>query len=559
MLFKNALSQITRETVDIDNARVVHSSNPKIPSMIKLIDGGGTELVQSKVVQRFAQYMSRGKPASTDMTVSTDTNSGEEYQAKLDQAKEAAIRQGLHTVVSLMLFSRINEIRASLFNAGSLYDYTPDGKTFEEDLTLSRTIAHHDRRMARLDMLGTTIGSAGMLVQGDALGYRYSPFDPSKAWMVFGETLTADDNRAMVDTLNLEHASIVVLLGDDRTDGDDLEKASYVAYFGRQDGYPSGRLVRYFATDWKNIPDPGDGGMDWVRSGEWTATPARDEIANPMTLYQEEAGQVSGVGALYEYPIFPWQADATADGSGIFPITGTALYDQCFELDVELSRDIESGGRSGAGQWTVSNPNGEVVAGVFNEGMFVAEKDQAVSLLSHSASNADVAMQMIDRLAERTAKRFHVPGYFVSSSEKFTIPSGFALEVMNLPLIWDRNRRAEINSAYMSRKFEIEKQLANFVSGETLIPLDAREKWHPKPLEFPKDKTTSAAWNDHRLKTGLASVADIAVELGSAETKEAADEMIQKNLEANASLNAGANGQQQRQGGTLGRLLGGQR
>jgi hypothetical protein len=539
--FSKAFSPISRQKVDpnIKGVHIEHADDPRISSMVRLLDGGGNDMVRNRVIDRFAKSITRAAPSAIELETTSIT--AEDFRAKRDEFTATAIEAGLHTIASTMLYNRIVEIRASLFSNGETYAY-PNGDAFAADLENARAIALHDRSMTRADMLATGIGSAGVLISADQAGYQYSPFSPDKMWAVYGDEYYIGDVPNQVDTLNLEHASIVVL----ELAGGSGRDRNYAAYMGRQEGYTRGRLVKYTSDDWNNIPDVGQGGLDWTLSGEWLKMPDVDQVANPLTAYQDSTG------GLYEYPIITWQMDGTGDRTTLLPVTGVVLYEQTFELDVELSRIIEAGGKAAAGVWFMSNPKGQDIKGAWNEGMVEGFGEQSVSLLSHSASNAKLAMEIIDKMAERTASRYHVPGYMVATSESFQMPSGYALEIKNIPLVQDRKKRYKINKTSMDRKFEIEKGLINFVEGTTIVPVDAREDWVPNPLEFPKDKAEIIAWHEHLLKHNLTTVEEIAVEIGKADTVEAAENMIAENVEKNP-----APVQPAQQGGRLGRLLGG--
>jgi hypothetical protein len=548
-LFTSARSPITRQTIKPDDGFVDHSDNSKIADIVQLLDGGGTELVRNKVLQRFAQKITRSDP---DIAIlSNSLGDAVAYEAKLNEAKAAAIAAGLHTVVSTMLFNRIVEIRASLFGAGDLFAY-PDGDAFADDLSEARGQASHNQNMGRMDVLSTGIGASGCLIQADPIGYSYQPFDPTKVWAVFAEAIEVDNNRARVDVTNIEHASIWVM--DVTGQKADQTKRDYVAYFARQTDYPNGRLVKYKSEEWDQIPDPGDGGHDWTNADEWSEMPASDQLANPLTLYQN-----SNTDSLYEYPVMRWHMDSTGFGTSLFPITGTALYDQVFELDVEMSRVMESAGRSAAGVFALLNESNTKILGAFNEGMVSLNRGQALSLLSHPASNAKDALAVINQVAEKTAARYHIPAYMVTSAENFQIPSGIALQMMNLPLLWDRESRTELNRSSMTRKFEIEKSLANFVQDSAVIPLDATEVWEPAPLEFPQDEAnlaTLATWQKHLLDNNLETVESLLVEMGKVETREAAEKMVEENTESNkARAPEPAPEPAQNRGGRLGAAL----
>jgi hypothetical protein len=529
-------SRLTRRKANIDSyASTVDAE--AVNNILTLVNGGGMGLLRDRVIARFAQSIVKrtNQVSGSSEAYLTTSFDARNFVAQKEEAKVEAIREGLHTISSTFLCTRIIEERSTLFGAGADYTYSTEDATWTTDILEARTAAFHDRRMARLDQLSCGIGSAGLLVSADETGFRYQSFSPAHCWVVFGDDITMNGKQIEVDNLNLEHASVIVLeLASTGTD------RNFVAYHGRQDDYPNGRLVRYTAQQWNMIPDVGGGGKDFCSDGEWRETPDIGIIENPLTAYQSDSN------SLVEYPFIVWHMDSTADGTSIFPTTGSLLYDQCMEIDVEYSRIIESAGRSAAGIQVLKNENGADILGPWNEGMAQLLKGQEVEVFSHAASNAKDALMVSLKVAEQTAQRWHVPGYMVAAQDNFQVPSGYALDVMNLPLDRDREARTEINRAAMSRKFNIESALANMVAGKETIALDATEHWEPRELSRPTPITDQIAQHKHELENNLASVIDLVQESGKAETREAAIEYIERTKEDNAKYKA-----QQQQPGRL--------
>jgi hypothetical protein len=499
----------------------------KIDDIVSVLDGGGLGLLKRRVIDRFATEITKADNSPEYELEINNTMTGSGWKSKIDYARAVAVNSGLHTLSSTFGFKRICYSRATLFDYGAEYIWTPDGE-WTGHLEDDRTAAFHDRRMARLDLLACGIGSAVCMPSASIRGLKYEPFDPGKIWVVYADEIYLDGEPATADRNDIDDASLVVLQLSDVSDDN---KRKYVAMFGRSVEYPVGRMVQYYAESWHEIPDVGEAAaVEYVMSGGFQNGAYIDEVANPLTMYQDESRNYDSP----EYPIINWQMDQTADGTGLFPMAGTMLFDVMFDLDVEYSRDIESAGRSARGAWLGKDPKSLGFDRSISEGESVGKRDQEVQLLSHSADNALKAAEVLRGALEQIGGAYNVPSHKITTKDSMQVASGFALQIMDSPLTNDRVMRAMINRSSMRRKFFIECAFANFVSGKTVVPLDADEMWTPKTPESAESPEERRAEIDWQLEKGFKSIADLAMDINNLETREAALEMIERNKAENS-------------------------
>lgn len=498
-------------------ARLSMTDEQKIRDIVTILDGGGLNILKENVIRRFATEITKQSTGQDASQIEIDAEAGTEgWKTKRDIAASLAISEGMHTISSLFGFRRVVFNRATLFSNPGQYTYSKDPGSWLQDFVDDRRTALHDRRMSRLDLLATGIGSCACYVSGDARGYRYNVFDPTKIWVVHNDKLLVDDQEVDVDRLSIDDATVVVMLNGYSTNASGETVGKYLAYFGRSDIYPEGRMVRYESHGWHDIPDPGNGGWDYTTSSV-TQTPG-GEYANPLTLYSDQTNNQSSV----EYPIINWQMDKTADGTCIFPVSGSFLFDNMFEIDTEFSRNMESGGRSGRGAWLGKDPRSLGWAKSISEGEYIGKKEQEVTLLSHPASNAKTASEINIAALEQAAGAYNVPAYKVSTKSDLQASSGFALRVMDAPLQQDRQDRATINRASMARKFQIEKAWINYLYGENKINDDTVEYWEPGEIDTLETGEEQRAQTDWELANGLRSVVDLFIDINKIENRDEA-------------------------------------
>ena len=521
-----------RERIDIKNedlpARLTYSPDAaKIEQIVTVLDGGGLGLIKERLVQRFGSEVVKtgdGTTAPPDQLDMQDS-AGSDWTVKRDAAADTAIAAGLHSVASLFGFKRIVTSRSTLYNVDSDYIYTEKGE-YPVGLAEDRKRAYHDRRMARLDLLATGIGSAACMVSANDSGYQYQTLDPTKIWIAHSDEILLNGKKATADINNFEDATVIVIQLSSTG-----EQSLYLAFHGRSEDYPNGRLVKYEAATWNEIPEPGTAALDYTTDGEFVVGPGQSSFANPLTVYQEESKFESPV----EYPVFNWQMDATGDGTSLFPTSGTQLFDITFDLDTELSRNIESAGRSARGAWFVTDPKSMGFTGSPSEGETVGKRDQAVTLLSHPASNAQQATEILVAVLEQAAGAYGVPGYKVATQENMQVPSGFALKILNQPMTQDREMRTRINQASALRKYHIERALVNALSTKTAIPLNAEEVWTPGPLADLQTDQEIRDDIDWKLEKSAKSIVDFIQEVNELKTREEAMDMLERNLEENGA------------------------
>jgi hypothetical protein len=520
----------------------------KVNAIVRVLDGGGLDLLKARVMERFGTEITKDSGAGGANLEITGSDDQSIFKAKRDAAFQAAVSAGMHTLSMTFGFRRINFTRASLFKVGSEYAYS-DGDTdadWKESLAEDRRNAFHDRRMARLDLLSCGIGSSACYVTADARGYTYHPFDPTKIWVLFADQIMIgdDEEKATVDKTDFEDASLIVIQLAEQPDEEGGN--SYLAFQGRSMDLPNGRMVKYQAETWSDMPAVGEGGAEYTLDGEFVIGAPIGEVANPLTVYQNESGDYK-----VEYPIFNWQMDQTADGTSVFPISGTTLFDVLFDLDVEYSRDIESSGRSARGAWYADDPHALGFSKSLSEGESVMKRDQSATLLSHPASNAQQATEILQNALEQAAGAYNVPGYKVTTKESFQAQSGFALKIMDQPLTEDRLLRTRINESSSMRKFWIERALANAYNDTETIPTDVDELWKPGSLDTLETAEESRAQLDWEFEKGLRSIGEYAQDMANIETKEQALEMLAQNKEENAAFVKQQAQQQQGPGGLI--------
>lgn len=526
-LFKNTLAR--RRRIHIKNDDLKNFSNrelneDKISKIITVLDGGGLDLLKENVKKRFATEVTKGTSLNEQTQITLDSQEHNGWTVKRDAAASLAIGAGLHTLGTTFGFKRINFSRATLFNAESNYSYSVDAGTWQEALKDDRSRAFHDRRMSRLDLLSCGIGSSFLYLSSSVKGFRYTPSDPSNIWICHHPEIYLDNILSDSNNLDIDDATVVVIRVSGVTEEGGISKSNFIAIYGASDAYPNGRMVRYSSDNWSKIPNYGEGGSDYTISGEMMRYPTFDQLANPLTMHVTETNGISQV----EYPIITWQMDQTADGTSLFPQSGTMLFDIVFDLDTELSRIVESGGRSARGAWIGTSGNGEGFDKSFSEGETVAKINQDVKLLSHPASNAQAAQAIVMDALKHTAEAYNVPSHGVSTRENFQASSGFALTVLNEPLTRDRERRATINSSSMARKFQIEKAAINFSSTKQLIPYDVSETWEPGEigrLATPQEERDKLDW---LFEKGLMSIVDYYQEFSQIDSPEQAMNMLEK-------------------------------
>lgn len=475
-----------------------------VAEMISALDGGGRAYVLQKMAERFAQEIVEG--------VNPVSGATERFSVKTKGAQARAIAAGLLETVSLHLFQRIVRERATLWTEGSVYTYEGCGDGLASDLHEARAAGGSPLSFARVDTLGTAVGSSAALIQVLGGKLNYQPVRRDCIWIAHADEVICEDGPRAADPLSIDDASVVVI----KLGVADGGNGSFAAWFGRSEKYPQGRMVQYKARQWYDVPDV----RADVHAVEYWADAALTEVGNPLTI----AAIDNGGGP--EYPVVTWLCDTTGYGSSLMPVA-SGLYDQSKEIDLGASRILLSALKSARGATVLTKDVGgsNIIPDVLDEGIVVLEQGQKLSQLSHSAGNARDALAVLQQMMSDTAAAHNVPAYMVAISESAQLPSGVALAILNEPLARDRRARIEINRANVARKFEIEMALAGIENG-TRCSRDAREHWEPNVREFPQDPLAQAqAWRA-QIDLGISDVNEVAQEFAGLNSREEADNYL---------------------------------
>jgi hypothetical protein len=438
-------------------------------------DGAAQPILAEFLKSRFAVGIKKEKSAI-----------GDDYSTYIFGDMAKTIELGFYETVTTQALRRIVNERATLFNqATQAWNYLAGDKPAEEIEALiqeHRSNGRAKQALIRTDRIANLL-QVGCLRLGWRSGQlRYYPTPPQCVYLGFGSRVNDETAWVPVDQGDIEDASVVVFRlpvdGSESASGDD----SYYAYFGRSEGYPEGRAVKYASRNWFNIPEPGMDGADDYRlpSGE---------IANPLTWAQNRAGTER---VPHEYPvIFLVGNDCGMDR--LLPDTsqGLDLYHNCLELDTAWSRLLKYSLSSAQGLRVLKNPSGDPLPQTL-EGVVELKGAQTLDLLNIGAANAQSAAEVVVKCARTIAEGEGIPGHVVVADDATDQQSGVALGIRYRPLINTRRERQELNAAAVERLFRLElSMIATHVGGEqwNKIPDDVRQVWDSGQIDLPTNPT----------------------------------------------------------------------
>jgi hypothetical protein len=271
-----------------------------------------------------------------------------------------------------------------------------------------------------------------------------------------------------------------------------------------------------------------------------------DEIANPLTVQQDESGDPTQP----EIPVAIWRGSSNGIGSELMPVD-SALYEQAKEIDLGMSRIMNAGLKADRGSWVVERAQGAppLRSQPMDEGINALEPDQSLSVVSVPSSNVAEGREVVEAAAQYVASANGVPSYEVSVGTKQQIPSGVALLEMAKPANNLRQTRWTINRDNMDRIFEIEKALASMENGtETGAGVD--QVWEVGPFQISETEMERLQILKELKGMGIKDNADILIEIDeSVDSREDAERVL-------SELTPAAPAQPQT-GGALARLRGG--
>jgi hypothetical protein len=376
----------------------------------------------------------------------------------------------------------------SVVDGGPSVDW--EGEEEEEDenqtaLNLLRERGRFDVSMVRADRIAVALGSCLVRVLWRSGRLAYEAVPPQCVYLGYGQSLTdgeGDDAVRSVDTSEIEDASVVAIklprvANEDSSAADG--KTHYVAYFGRSEGYPTGRCVEYLSDSWWKIPEPGLSGIVYEHM-------VGGSIANPLTALQDQIGAEE---CPWEYPVTVVYGTDSPQVTAL-PLHGLSLYDACLELDLAWSRMLACAHRAASKTAVLTRTEASNVAPPSCiEGAVALSPGENIEWKGPPAGDVQQATDVIGRLARTLAEAWNVPGYMVLDDETSTQPtSGVALAIRTQPMINHRNMRERINRASVMRLFDLERCIVHAATGATPWPADLKLSWYPGRLVTPRNE-----------------------------------------------------------------------
>ncbi len=469
------------------------------------------DLVKEKMISRRATGI-------TEVTSGDKTY--QQYAPFTKQQAAAAVRAGLYESFTTGIGGKIINARMIFNNKLQTWEWTI-GKEENEELT--NTIANERKRgnfwlsISKADWIACAVESCPVFVSmaGDKL--KYKPFSPAALYAMFHTQIIDGDKVRSTDQTDIEDASVVVLeLSSDTNNTTSSGKQNYVAFFGRSDVHPMGRMVFYQASNWDGWPDVNDD------SGEEWRPPNGDEndIANPLSWLNATSGEVYP-----EYPIFILLGGLSKTSDVLCPVN-TSLYESCLEFDVGISALAKDALVNSKGTNKIHNDFGNPLPAAW-EGNVELSKGQDIEKVTHSNSNAQAAFEIFKGTARSVAEGFSVPGSFVIEEPGGTpeLPGTAARHM--LPLLDDHEMRVNLNKAAIDRLWQIERGLYEIHTGKPLAGPDVEQVWNPGRFIMPQDETEMIANEKAKLDAGAISYVRYVRNINGLPTDKAAKEYIE--------------------------------
>jgi hypothetical protein len=552
-LLNKEQGQLTRYYIkELKNA--ADTAPSVVPEIIDYLDGGALNQILTFMAERYATEIVREK---------TETGGERTYQAKTKAAAKAAIDNKLFEVVETGTFTRIVDI-LNVVSRGLEFEYSVDAEEAEEaaqaevevdpitgepleatpeepeeadpveefatDLEEERQRGEFELMLGRVDELAVGVGSSAMLVQVLGSKMSYQPIPRHQIWVCFSDTIQEDGEDRPTNTLDIEEASAVII---------QLSDGQFAAYFPRQvdvkdDGtvvekYPQGRFVKYWSDNWYDVPEVGT-------QGEFTDYMDGEEIANPLTLWQDQQQDWSSP----EIPVTLWRGTINGIGAELMPID-SSLYDQCKEFDLAASRILNAGVKSARGVYVVSREEGAspVFSSNIDEGVALLQPGQSMVATYVPGANSKTAMEIVETQVAMTAESRGVPAYQLSLSTNTNFPSGTALVEANKPKSEKRMARVEINRAGMDRIYKTELSLIGMENGAP-VGQGVKQTWLYKPESISMTDLDVLTLEEKKKAIGLTDEAQILVDTDERfETREQAEEYLAKLKKSTPAPNGG--------------------
>jgi hypothetical protein len=466
MSLLNTEPQIKTRTLPADlNDAIIVTGVDVMNDAALYLDGDTHRMLTEMMAKRYCTRIVKAEGGDDEVL---DDGTSSVYYADPILAAEAAVRSGQFEVVDTGIYCKLVHENATLAN-NTAFEYTDENDNavdaFAADITEAREQAGFSIRLARLDELSVAAGSAAMLVQILGGSYDYQPMLCTALRVVFNKQIVDGDTPRPVNTLSIDDASLVVV---------QLGGKEHVAYYGRSEQYPQGRMVKYTSANWKDIPGV----------GQTTATDTLDDAGqpvNPLTRLQDVSGDYSAP----EYPIVVWNGTTRKIGTTLMPCDVVA-YKNAMEADLATSRILTSSLKAASGMTVFSADAGAspVMPENIGEGLVALKPGQALNVISVPAINSKYAGEFIGDLNAMISESAGVPSYRLGMSKMTLIPSGVALQELDKPAQKHRQWRADINRANMQRLFAIECCLARIENDDPSVGVGVYQTWTVRDFEY---------------------------------------------------------------------------
>lgn len=406
-----------------------------------------------------------------------------------------AVGAGMYQIVETRTAHRIVRSLATLFTQpDARWRYVIDsvdqdtGQAEEEDAEDAAEIIQANRLAGGFSQAAIRTDRVSCLLSSSALRVRYHAgrlkYDggvpPQSIWCVFPEWIIDGDQERAPDMSDIEDAErVIIQLEDAACSTTTTSDSQYLAFFGRSESWPHGRMVTYMAREPYAVPLFGAAGAVDYMIGE--------EPCNPLTALQDGlAGHADGFAICpHEYPIVMlYGQDVPRDR--VVPETSFTLFDNSVELDLQLSRIMYAADRAAVGSVGVKNPEGAELPANPGEGTFELRGAQEVVLSALPSSGPRDGVEVLKAAQLQLATGYSVPGFEIVY-EGATAESGAALYVRAQPKLDARRERIAETATSMQRLFEIERGLlAWFGTDEQQISEDVRQHWDPGSWSPPR-------------------------------------------------------------------------
>ena len=463
--------KLTRYHIPDLSDKVAITGTSNVSTMVDYLDGNYKQHIAAGLIRRYAHRITKNPDA---VTIDNGSPDDQVYYSELQLGPKAAIEAGLFEILGTEYYQKISRHAASLSSDIEFEFVTEGGADADEfgtELLAARDAAGFRQRLGRCDEIAVATGSACMHVQVLGGKFVYTPVPANMVWFAYANGVVEDDEDRAVDMLNIEEASVVVVQLDSG------ENNTYVAYFPRSDMYPRGRMVKYEAKRWQDIPSPWDG------RNAVEATDNAGEIANPLTVLQDDSGDYTRP----EVPVIPWIGTIKGIGTSIIPVD-SALYNTCVELDMSLSRAFTSLNKSATGNLIFTTEKGAspVWADNLGEGVNMLKPGQSAIMLNLPPAGGEALLTGVEKGGAMIGDSYGVPDYLLAVGDSVNVPSGAALMELNQPAAKMRRKRADINTGNMDRLFKVEVSLAAIDNEDPSFGAGIEQKWIVKDMSYVK-------------------------------------------------------------------------